>query len=92
MRLSRDNGPVTVTAKELESASAFRQRAIDDLKSLEELRNAPIISADDYHGPVLFSGDAMCDVFDHLFAPNIEADRPRDGHDRPHHRGLLVEP
>ena len=79
MRLSRDNGPVTVTAKELESASAFRQRAIDDLKSLEELRNAPIISADDYHGPVLFSGDAMCDVFDHLFAPNIEADRPEMG-------------
>ena len=79
MRLSRDNGPVTVTAKELESASAFRQRAIDDLKSLEDLRNAPIISADDYHGPVLFSGDAMCDVFDHLFAPNIEADRPEMG-------------
>jgi TldD protein len=79
MRLSRDNGPVTVTAKELESASAFRKRAIDDLKSFEELRNAPVISADDYHGPVLFSGDAAADIFDRLFVPNIEADRPEMG-------------
>ncbi len=79
MRLARDNGPVTVSAKELESASAFRKRMIDDLKSLEELRNAPVISADDYHGPVLFSGDAAADVFDHLLVPNVEADRPDMG-------------
>jgi len=79
MSLARDNGPVTVTAKELESAAAFRKRTIDDLKSLEELRNAPLISADDYHGPVLFSGDSMADVFDHLFVPNVEADRPDMG-------------
>jgi TldD protein len=79
MRLARDNGPVTVTAKELESASAFRRRMIDDLKSLEELRNAPVVSADDYHGPVLFSGDSMADVFDRLFVPNVEADRPEMG-------------
>jgi predicted Zn-dependent protease len=79
MRLSRDNGPVAVNAKELESASAFRQRTISDLKSLEELRNAPVISADDYHGPVLFSGDATADVFNHLFVPNVEADRPEMG-------------
>ena len=79
MRLARDNGPVTVTAKELESASAFRKRAIDDLKSFEELRNAPVVSSDDYHGPVLFSGDAAADVFNQLFVPNIEADRPDMG-------------
>lgn len=79
MRLARDNGPTTVTAKELESASAFRKRAIDDLKSLEDLRNAPVVSADDYHGPVLFSGDAASATFDRLFVPNIEADRPEMG-------------
>ncbi len=79
MRLSRDNGPVTVTARELESAAAFHKRAIDDLKSFEELRNAPVLSADDYHGPVLFSGDAAADVFNRLFVPNIEADRPEMG-------------
>jgi TldD protein len=79
MRLSRDNGTVAATAKELESASAFRKRTIDDLKSFEELRNAPVVSADDYHGPVLFSGDASADVLNRLFVPNVEADRPEMG-------------
>jgi TldD protein len=79
MRLSRDNGTVAATAKELESASAFRKRAIDDLKSFEELRNAPVVSADDYHGPVLVSGDVAADIFTRLFVPNVEADRPEMG-------------
>jgi TldD protein len=79
MRLSRDNGTIATTAKELESASAFRKRAIDDLKSFNELRNAPVVSAEDYHGPVLFSGDAVADVFTRLFVPNVEADRPEMG-------------
>jgi TldD protein len=79
MRLSRDNGTVATTAKELESASAFRKRVIDDLKSFNELRNAPVVSAEDYHGPVLFSGDAVADVFTRLFVPNVEADRPEMG-------------
>jgi hypothetical protein len=79
MRLSRDNGTVATSAKELESAAAFRKRAIDDLKSFNELRNAPVVSAEDYHGPVLFSGDAMADVFNRLFIPNVEADRPEMG-------------
>src|SRR5258708_28419943 len=76
MRLSRDNGTVATTAKELESASAFRKRAIDDLKSYEVLRNAPVVSGDDYHGPVLVSGDVAADIFTRLFVPNVEADRP----------------
>lgn len=79
MRLGRDNGTVATSAKDLESASAFRKQMIDDLKSYEQLRNAPVVSADDYHGPVLFSGDAAADVVDRLFVPNIEADRPEMG-------------
>jgi TldD protein len=79
MRLSRDNGTVATTAKELESASAFRKRAIDDLKSFEELRNAPVVSAEDYHGPLLVSGDVAADIFTRLFVPNVEADRPEMG-------------
>jgi len=79
MRLGRNTDTVAVEAKDLESASAFRKRTIEDLKSYEELRNAPVVSADDYHGPVLFSGDAAADVMDHLFTPNIEADRPEMG-------------
>ena len=79
MRLGRNTDTVAVEAKDLESAAAFRKRTIEDLKSYEELRNAPVVSADDYHGPVLFSGDAAADVMDHLFTPNIEADRPEMG-------------
>jgi predicted Zn-dependent protease len=79
MQLSRDNGTVATTAKELESWPAFRQRVIDDIKSLEALRNAPVVSSEDYHGPVLFSGDAATDVMDRLFIPNVQADRPEMG-------------
>ncbi len=79
MRLGRDNGSVATTAKELESAASFRQRTIDDLRSFNQLRNAPLVAADDYHGPVLFSADAAADVLTRLFVPNVEADRPEPG-------------
>ncbi len=79
MQLSRDNGSTSAKASELESAAAFRKRAIDNLKSLEALRNAPLVDAEDYHGPVLFSGDAAADVMNRLFVPNAEADRPDMG-------------
>jgi TldD protein len=79
MRLGRDNGPVAVSAKDLESPATFRKRVIEDLKSFNALRNAPVVSADDYHGPVLFAGDAASDVLNRLFVPNIEADRPEMG-------------
>ncbi len=79
MRLSRDNGSTAPLAKDLESAAAFHQRMIDDLKSYQALRNAPIVDADDYHGAVLFSGDAAADTLTKLFLPNVEADRPDAG-------------
>lgn len=79
MRLVRENGSTAATAKELESWPAFRNRVIDNLKSLEALRNAPVVSTEDYHGPVLFSGDAAADVINSLFVPNVEATRPEMG-------------
>jgi TldD protein len=79
MRLGRENGSTAVTSNELESAAAFHKRAVDDVKSFEALRNAPLADAEDFHGPVLFSGDAAGDVLDRLFVPNIEADRPEMG-------------
>ncbi len=79
MRLARDNGSVAVTAADLESWPSFRKRVIDDLKSLEALSKAPIVDAEDYHGPVLFSGDAASDVMNRLFVSNVEADRPELG-------------
>jgi TldD protein len=79
MELSRDNGTTAVAAKDLEAGPAFRRRTIDNLKSLEALRNAPVVSSDDYHGPVLFSGDAATDVLNGLFVPNVEGHRPEMG-------------
>ena len=79
MRLSRDNGTTFPHADELESAAAFHQRAVTNVRSLEALRNAPLADAEDFHGPVLFSGDAAADVLHHLFVPNVLAERPETG-------------
>ena len=79
MELARDNGSTATTAAGLESWPDLRGRVIDDLKNLEALRNAPLVSADDYHGPVLFSGDAAADLFTALFVPNVQATRPEMG-------------
>ena len=79
MRLSRDNGTTAADAKELETWPEFRKRVITDIKSLQALRAAPVVPAEDYHGPILFSGDAASDVMSRLFVPNIEADRPAMG-------------
>lgn len=79
MRLSRDNGTTAADAKDLETWPVFRKRVIDDLKSLHALQAAPVVPADDYHGPVLFSGDAASDVMGRLLVPNVEAHRPDMG-------------
>ncbi len=79
MQLGRDNGSTAATAAGLEDWAKFRQRAINNLKSYDALRHAPVVDAEDYHGPVLFSGDAASDVINKLFVPNIEADRPEIG-------------
>lgn len=79
MRLSRDNGTTATVASEMESAKAFHERVVHDLQSLRDLKSAPLVSEDDYHGPVLFSGDAAGDIFNRLFVPNVEADKPEAG-------------
>jgi len=79
MQLSRNNGSSAATADALESAESLRKRTIKNLLSFKELREAPVVDAEDYHGPVLFSGDASADVINKLFVPNVEADRPDVG-------------
>ncbi|MGA8940679.1 MAG: metallopeptidase TldD-related protein [Acidobacteriaceae bacterium] len=79
MNLGRSNGSVATTAAGLESAAALNKRTLEDLISFNELRHAPLVDPEDYHGPVLFSGDASADVFNRLLVPNVEADRPDMG-------------
>lgn len=79
MQLNRANGSTAATGAGLEGAAAFHQRVVDDVKSFAALRQAPVVDAEDFHGPVLFSGDAATDVFDTLFVPNVLAQRPAMG-------------
>lgn len=79
MQLGRNNGTTATVAEKLEDWPALKKRTLDDLKSFQELRQAPLVDAEDYHGPVLFSGDAAADVVNRLFVPNIQADRPEMG-------------
>jgi TldD protein len=79
MGLGRDNGTTAVYAKDLDSWPTFRKLVIEDLKSIEALRNAPLVAADDYHGPVLFSADAASDIMTGLFAANVQGSRPELG-------------
>lgn len=79
MQLGRSNGTTATTAEGLEDWPALRKRTIEDLQSFAALRQAPLVDAEDYHGPVLFSGDAAADVVRSLFVPNVEADRPEMG-------------
>jgi TldD protein len=79
MQLGRDNGTTATTAAGLETWPAMRQRVINNLLSYNDLRHAPVVDADDYHGPVLFSGDSAADLINRLVVPNIEADRPEMG-------------
>jgi TldD protein len=79
MELSRSNGSTAETAAGLESAEGLHKRTLDDLVSFNALCHAPVVGSEDYHGPVLFSGDAAADVFNRLFVPNVEADRPDIG-------------
>ncbi len=79
MDLGRNNGSTAATAEGLESFASLHKRTIDNLLSFNELRQAPVVGAEDYHGPVLFTGDSSADVIDRLFVPNVEADRPDMG-------------
>ena len=79
MELGRNNGSTATTAEGLESWEKLRKRTVEDLLSFDELRKAPLVDAEDYHGPVLFAGDTSVDVFSKLFVPNVEADRPDMG-------------
>ncbi len=93
MELSRENGSVaTATRKELESWAAFRKRTIErPQKPRSHLRNAPVVPADDYHGPVLFSGDAAASIMKALFIPNVRGRPPGAGrHHRAHSRAAYT--
>jgi hypothetical protein len=78
MHLDRSYGSAGMSAAALDSAETINKKVAGLLLSLRDLSNAPVVS-EEYHGPVLFSGDAACDLLESLFKPNVEADRPELG-------------
>ena len=78
MRLDRNVSSIAASADQLTAWDSFHTKAIEMLDTLRDLRNAPVVG-EEYHGPVLFSGDAAADVFNGLFVPDVEADKPKPG-------------
>ena len=75
MRLERSYATSAPVADQLDSADKFRAGVMGILSSLHDLASAPVVPGE-YHGPVLFSGDASSDIFARLFAPSVAAFRP----------------
>ena len=78
MRLDRSYASVGASEKDLDTQDVFHAKSIELLQTLRDLKSAPVVD-EEYHGPVLFSGDAAGDVFNGLFVPNVEADKPEPG-------------
>jgi predicted Zn-dependent protease len=78
MRLERSYPVAATTAAGLGSADAFHHGVLEALDGLHKLRDAPVVT-DEYHGPVLFSGNAAARSFDEYFARAVAASRPQMG-------------
>jgi TldD protein len=78
MRLERSY-PVTSTSGDgLGTADEFHHGVLEALDGLRKLHDAPVVT-DEYHGPVLFSGNAAARSFDEYFARALAASRPQLG-------------
>ena len=78
MRLDRSFASVGVSLSDLDPEDVFDQRAVKQIASLTELRNAPLVE-EEYHGPVLLSADASADTMRSLIASSVTATRPKLG-------------
>ena len=78
MRLERSYGVSGLTPADLGSAEKFHNGVLRILTGLHDLRNAPVMS-DEYHGPVIFTGNASAHAFEDLFARAVIARRPQLG-------------
>jgi hypothetical protein len=79
MRLDRSYGSDGTSLKDLDSEDAFNKHAVSLIESLTELRKAPLVAEEEYHGPVLLSADAGADTMRSLVASGVTATRPKLG-------------
>jgi predicted Zn-dependent protease len=78
MRLDRSYSTVGISLTDLDSESAFNKHAAEEIVSLNDLRNAPLVE-EEYHGPLLMSSDAATDTLRSLLAGAVTATRPSLG-------------
>jgi predicted Zn-dependent protease len=78
MRLDRSYSTAGPALKDVDSPEVFEKHALDQIASLTDLRNAPIVE-EEYHGPVLFSSDAGADTATALLSTGLAATRPKLG-------------
>ena len=78
MSLARSPFDMVRDPKELPTPDAFVAEAEAALKTLTQLRDAPIVD-EEYRGPVLFSSDAGDDVFAELVGSNVLGVKPEPG-------------
>jgi predicted Zn-dependent protease len=78
MTLARSPFDMVRDPKELPSPDQFVAEAETALKTLTQLRDAPIVD-EEYRGPVLFSADAGDDVFAELVGGNVLGVKPEPG-------------
>ena len=76
MRLDRSPGDTYGEPSELPSREKLLADMREMLKSLSDLRSAPIVE-EEYRGPVLFAADAANDVVESLLAANVVGRRPQ---------------
>jgi len=79
MRLDRSYGSDGATLKDLDAADVFEKHAVSLIASLTDLRKAPLVAEEEYHGPVLLSSDAGADTMRDLLASGVTATRPKLG-------------
>lgn len=79
MRLDRSYASNGVALKDLDAADVFEKHAVTLIASLTDLRKAPVVQEEEYHGPVLLSADAGADTIRALVANGITATRPKLG-------------
>jgi len=78
MQLGRSPFYMTAKASELPDSAKLESDTAKMLKTLKELREAPL-AEEDYRGPVLFSNDAASDVFYGMVGTNVLGIRPKPG-------------
>jgi TldD protein len=78
MRLDRSFGSAGPTLGDLDSEEKFDRHAVEEIASLNTLRQAPVVE-EEYHGPILLSADAGADTMLSLLGNAVVATRPRLG-------------